>query len=36
MRDWIFILAPLAAAIYFLVYQDQFKKLLAWLTVLVQ
>ena len=36
MRDWIIILAPLAATIYFLVYPDQFKELLAWLTVLVQ
>jgi len=36
MRDWILISAPLAAAIYFLVYQDQFKELLAWFTALVQ
>ena len=36
MRDWILISAPLAATFYFLVYQDQFKELLAWLTVLVQ
>jgi len=36
MRDWILTLSPLAAAIYFLVYPDQFRELLAWLALLVQ
>ena len=36
MRDWIFVLAPVAATIYFLVYPDQFREFLVWLTILVQ
>ncbi len=36
MRDWILLAAPMAAAIYFLVYPDQFRELLAWITVLIQ
>ena len=36
MRDWIFVLAPVAATIYFLVYPDQFRDFLVWLTILVQ
>ncbi len=36
MRDCVLILAPLAAVIYFLVYQDQFRELLAWLTIQIQ
>jgi hypothetical protein len=36
MRDWVLILAPVAATIYFLVYPDQFRELLAWLTMLAQ
>ncbi len=36
MRDWIMILAPVAATTYFLVYPDQFREFLTWLTILVQ
>jgi hypothetical protein len=36
MRDWMLVTAPLGAAFYLLVYPDQFKGLLAWLTVLVR
>ena len=36
MRDWILILAPVAATIYFLVNPDQFRELLASLTTLIQ
>ncbi len=36
MRDWIFVLAPVAATIYFLVDPGQFRDFLAWLTILVQ
>jgi hypothetical protein len=35
MRDTAFLLAPLAVLIYFLVYPDQFKELLAWIGTLV-
>jgi hypothetical protein len=30
MRDLLFALSPLAAVLYFLVYQDQFGELLVW------
>jgi len=36
MRDLIYTLGPLAAVIYFLIYPDQFKELLALLTALIQ
>jgi hypothetical protein len=36
MRDWSLVIAPLGATFYFLVYQDQFRELLAWFTVLVR
>ena len=36
MRDWILLSVPVAAAIYFLVYPDQFRELFAWITALVQ
>jgi len=36
MRDWLLLLAPLAAVIYFLIFPDQFKELLARLAVFVQ
>ena len=36
MRDWIIVLGSFAVPIYFLVYQDQFRELLAWLTILIQ
>lgn len=36
MRDWTLVFAPLGATFYLLVYPDQFKELLAWLTVLVR
>ncbi len=35
-RDWIFVWVPVAATIYFLVYPDQFRDFLVWLTILVQ
>jgi hypothetical protein len=31
MRDWILVLAPVAAIVYFLANPDQFKELVAWL-----
>jgi len=30
MRDFVLALSPLAAVLYFLVNQDQFRELLAW------
>jgi hypothetical protein len=36
MREWMLVFTPLGATFYFLAYQDQFKELLAWLTVLVR
>jgi hypothetical protein len=36
MRDFVLPLSPLAAILYFLVNQDQFRELLAWLTVMIQ
>ncbi len=36
MRDLAYILAPLAVAVYFLVNQDQFRDLLAWVTLIIQ
>jgi hypothetical protein len=30
MRDFLFMLAPVALVIYFLIYPDQFNALLAW------
>jgi hypothetical protein len=30
MRDWFLALAPLAAALYFLIYPDQFKAIVDW------
>jgi hypothetical protein len=35
MWDWVLVTAPLGVTIYFLVYPDQFKELLAWLTRLI-
>jgi hypothetical protein len=35
MREWLLVIAPLGATLYFLVYQDQFRELLAWLQVWV-
>jgi len=35
MQDWVLISAPLATTCYFLVFQDQFKELLAWLATLI-
>jgi hypothetical protein len=36
MRDLGLALSPLAAVLYFLVNQDQFRELLAWLTMMIQ
>lgn len=36
MREWVLLLSPLAATAYFLVYQDRFRELLAWLTIMIQ
>jgi hypothetical protein len=30
MRDWLLVLAPVAAITYFLVYPDQFRSFMAW------
>jgi hypothetical protein len=35
MRDLVLALSPLAAVLYFLVNQDQFRELLAWVETLV-
>jgi hypothetical protein len=35
MQDWVLITAPLAATFYFLVFQDQFRELLSWVSTLV-
>jgi len=35
MREFVFALSPLAAVIYFLVNQDQFSELLAWVETFV-
>jgi len=35
MQDWVVISAPLAATFYFLVFQDQFKEVLAWVAALI-
>jgi hypothetical protein len=35
MHDWVLITAPLAAVLYFLAFQDQFRALLSWVSTLV-
>jgi hypothetical protein len=35
MRDWLLIAAPVAAAIYFLLYPDQFRIVTDWLADLL-
>jgi hypothetical protein len=35
MQDWVLITAPLAAVLYSLAFQDQFRTLLYWLSALV-
>ena len=35
MQDWVLITAPLAAMLYFLAFQDQFRALLSWVSALV-
>jgi hypothetical protein len=35
MQDWVLITAPLAALLYFLAFQDQFRELLSWVSALV-
>jgi hypothetical protein len=35
MRDWVFMVAPVGAVIYFLLYPDQFSAFLGWLQGLV-
>jgi hypothetical protein len=34
-HDWMLIAAPLAAVLYFLAFQDQFRELLFWVSTLV-
>jgi len=34
-HDWMLIAAPLAAVLYFLAFQDQFRELLSWVSALV-
>jgi hypothetical protein len=36
MREWILAVAPVVATIYFLVFPDQFRELLAWFTMAIQ
>jgi hypothetical protein len=35
MQDWMLIAAPLALTVYFLAFQDQFRTVLSWLSMLV-
>ncbi len=35
MRDWLMIVAPFVAAIYFLLYPDQFRVVTDWLSRLL-
>ncbi len=35
MREWSFVLAPLGLTMYFLVYPDQFRTVLSWLSFLI-
>jgi hypothetical protein len=35
MLNWVLITAPLAAVLYFLAFQDQFRALLSWVGTLV-
>jgi len=35
MQDCVLISTPLATTLYFLVFQDQFKELLAWLATMI-
>jgi hypothetical protein len=34
MQDWVLITAPLAAVLYFLAFQDQFRAFLSWVSAL--
>ena len=34
MQDWVLVIAPLAAMLYFLAFQDQFRELLSWVSAL--
>jgi hypothetical protein len=36
MRDWLLILAPIAAIVYFLTYPSEFTALMNWFTRLLQ
>ena len=36
MRDWILILAPIAAIVYFLIYPSEFTALMNWFARLLQ
>jgi hypothetical protein len=35
MQDWVLITAPLAAVLYFLAFQYQFRELLSWMSALI-
>ena len=35
MQDWMLITAPLGLTVYFMVFQDQFRAVLSWLSALV-
>jgi hypothetical protein len=35
MQDWVLLTGPLAAVLYFLAFQDQFRQLLSWVSTLV-
>ncbi len=36
MRDMVFIMLPVAAAVYFMVYPDQFQAVMDWMMSLVR
>jgi len=36
MQDWLLFIAPLAVAVYFLAYPDQFTEFMNWFARLIQ
>jgi hypothetical protein len=35
MRDWLLVLVPVGAVVYFLAYPDEFTRLVSWLSRLI-
>jgi hypothetical protein len=35
MQEWMLVMAPLTAVLYFVAFQDQFRALLSWVGALV-